>query len=1302
MNQQKKTIFTQKKAVYVLEEQLGQGTGGYVYRAYKVYNNQKQYVALKVQSNLNYTEQQTLEILTRQNLNHVVNILDLDSYNNEIIITMDLADGSFQKFWSLSKINNAEEILRYFIQIAKGTLELHQLYLIHRDLKLENVVYQEINNVKHLKLCDTGLIRQQNGMKTMMVGTPYYMPPEQINKQIYDEKTDIWALGMILYEMLSGRTMVRGNSVQEILNNILNLSQASINFQIDQLKINKQQGVNDIKGLLRQMIVKDSKQRVDSQFVVTELERILNIQSLQVQNGQNIMQIVRPEIREQIRLEIQKEFEIKFQQEQDKLAEQQKLDMEQFKNEIMEYYQKQIIEQTIRVQKETEENLKAQQQKELQILQEEYDKKIANCNQQQIEELKYQYQEEKQNIITQMEKNYQIRFQQEAKNKEIELQKEMEIQIQTQLQNRQQISKLLLQEQLKQHYQEEFEQKSRNLAQYQQQLTSIQQNLNRNKINIEMQQKDLIKHSTPNQSQKFLKSISEYKQQLQQMLNQLESINKQLSELEITSDVLSQNQYCNLIEENLQKLEQIKNLYQDLIVPNLVESFIQNWNQLFDDIRREQKQQKIKNEESLLKLQQEDSEKLTKKLQDLFLELKEKLKNVNEMIGALNQKNSEFLQQYETLNQQHSSLYIEFQILQNSIKLAKEDQKLDIIEKQNKQMVHLLDKLKKIQFDLESFISIVQQYKAKEQQMIQDQLQNFIVIIDDWEYKRDQINYQQQSSNLLIELKTQLEERNKELEILKEIKNRIIQLINELKQNKNQNFYKQFSEIEKEFQISTMKLNLIENYYKKEQRRSYLKPKEQKNINSNLRQLFDSVSKRRNDLQNQLQKLQNRCNDNIQQQHIFKQLELIRYICENQKQIIQEIEMCINKFQISNFQSIDEINLENSKITYQIKMFSQNLDPLFESLNEIKKQMTQPEDKYWDNDFQTLKNSFQEIRNQLEDKKKFTTNQMNLSSKSSRIQKNVQKHIRMLFEQNEIQSQLFSQVLKDNKQNEKCLKEKFLKKSQTYIAWAKEQQSRIQEIENQIKQQEQQNTDEFVGKFIKDYKEIASLLEKLNIKISELELQKNRDQFNKYNELAQQYQQKINDLKFEKQQNQSSFQALYFYIQQNQIINCADALFELYCLNRRFQNHLQDQKNYIQKKIENKEQQVEKNVLELSNTQNNLEKIQVCFNILKMKENEFSKVDIFIKSIKNDLLSLKEQFDELDFEQQLKKLHEKIRDLIQDQQKNIQIKNSVKLKSKLRNKNSVKEIQQSILDYIPNSKEMTNSLSKMMQEQRKY
>ena len=75
--------------------------------------------------------------------------------------------------------------------------------IIHRDIKPGNVFFDGVHNVK---LGDFGLSRllsQESVYAQTNVGTPYYMSPEQINEANYNEKTDIWSLGCVLYEMVS-------------------------------------------------------------------------------------------------------------------------------------------------------------------------------------------------------------------------------------------------------------------------------------------------------------------------------------------------------------------------------------------------------------------------------------------------------------------------------------------------------------------------------------------------------------------------------------------------------------------------------------------------------------------------------------------------------------------------------------------------------------------------------------------------------------------------------------------------------------------------------------------------------------------------------------------------------------------------------------------------------------------------------------------------------------------------------------------------------------------------------------------
>jgi aurora kinase len=94
--------------------------------------------------------------------------------------------------------------LRFFYQVALAIEYLHDQKIIHRDLKPENLLLDCDFNVK---LCDFGwsCYLPDSEMRRSLCGTIEYMCPEILNNELYDESTDIWALGILLYEFLFGR-----------------------------------------------------------------------------------------------------------------------------------------------------------------------------------------------------------------------------------------------------------------------------------------------------------------------------------------------------------------------------------------------------------------------------------------------------------------------------------------------------------------------------------------------------------------------------------------------------------------------------------------------------------------------------------------------------------------------------------------------------------------------------------------------------------------------------------------------------------------------------------------------------------------------------------------------------------------------------------------------------------------------------------------------------------------------------------------------------------------------------------------
>ena len=130
------------------------------------------------------------------------------------------------------------ETFSYFIQVINGINFLHDNNFIHRDIKPENILLDDKN---YIKLCDFGwcVKLEENEMRNTICGTYEYMSPELVNNKQYNYNVDIWALGILLYEMIHGKSPFKPKEKydnketekDEIFNNIINL-----NFEIDNSK----------------------------------------------------------------------------------------------------------------------------------------------------------------------------------------------------------------------------------------------------------------------------------------------------------------------------------------------------------------------------------------------------------------------------------------------------------------------------------------------------------------------------------------------------------------------------------------------------------------------------------------------------------------------------------------------------------------------------------------------------------------------------------------------------------------------------------------------------------------------------------------------------------------------------------------------------------------------------------------------------------------------------------------------------------------------------------------------------------
>ena len=147
-----------------------------------------------------------------------------DEKDNTLGMVMEFADGGdlYQKIVQNRKTQRLFEesdIWRIFIQLVKGLKALHELNILHRDLKSANVFLMQDGSVK---LGDLNVSKvQRKGMGYTQTGTPYYASPEVWNDKPYDTKSDIWSLGCVLYEMITLRPPFRAQNMEGLYKKVI-------------------------------------------------------------------------------------------------------------------------------------------------------------------------------------------------------------------------------------------------------------------------------------------------------------------------------------------------------------------------------------------------------------------------------------------------------------------------------------------------------------------------------------------------------------------------------------------------------------------------------------------------------------------------------------------------------------------------------------------------------------------------------------------------------------------------------------------------------------------------------------------------------------------------------------------------------------------------------------------------------------------------------------------------------------------------------------------------------------------------
>ena len=200
---------------------LGQGSFGSVYLAHDPMLDRK--VALKIPRTETFATQEDVERFLREGraaaqLRHanIVCVHEVGCQEDSAYIVSDFVEGPSLREWLVGRELDPREAAELCAKIADALHQAHESGVIHRDLKPGNII---LDSTGEPHLTDFGLAKRETGETTMTVegrilGTPAYMSPEQAAGEAHtvDRRTDVYSLGVMLYELLTGERPFRGNS----------------------------------------------------------------------------------------------------------------------------------------------------------------------------------------------------------------------------------------------------------------------------------------------------------------------------------------------------------------------------------------------------------------------------------------------------------------------------------------------------------------------------------------------------------------------------------------------------------------------------------------------------------------------------------------------------------------------------------------------------------------------------------------------------------------------------------------------------------------------------------------------------------------------------------------------------------------------------------------------------------------------------------------------------------------------------------------------------------------------------------
>jgi serine/threonine protein kinase/tetratricopeptide (TPR) repeat protein len=213
---------------YKILDKLGEGGMGEVYLAEDRKLNRRvalKFLPARLSSQEELKERFKREARAAAALNHpnIITIHEVSEYEGQPFIAMEYVEGESLKDLIAGKELSTSEVLDIALQVSEGLAVAHGAGIVHRDIKPQNILLGKDGRVK---ICDFGLAKLKTDITLTQagstLGTVAYMSPEQAQGKEVDDRSDIFSLGVVLYEMTAGRLPFRGDHEAAVIHSILN------------------------------------------------------------------------------------------------------------------------------------------------------------------------------------------------------------------------------------------------------------------------------------------------------------------------------------------------------------------------------------------------------------------------------------------------------------------------------------------------------------------------------------------------------------------------------------------------------------------------------------------------------------------------------------------------------------------------------------------------------------------------------------------------------------------------------------------------------------------------------------------------------------------------------------------------------------------------------------------------------------------------------------------------------------------------------------------------------------------------